>query len=422
MTMMKKKKILVGAASAIAALSLMLSGCSASGSSGSKPDTLQVWLPPTLSDTGGSDTALLGKILAPWEKKNHVKVKVTIVSWESYEAKMLTGFSSGAGPDVTYMYNEMVGDYINRGELLDLGPYLTSADKANFLYLDKGQVNGKQYMLPYIVGGARVLYYNKDVLSKAGVTTPPTTWDQFTSALTKVKDAGMVPFLEEWGDPNRSSMNETFYPSLYQAGGHLLNPAGTATAFNTAAGVKAASFIVGLKKQGLMPGSVTGLNAAQVQDQFNGGKVGFIMSSDSALPIFTKAGTHVGVVDSLKDVTQGTFVAVDSLVVPKACKDPKLCVSLVRFIESGPVMTQIHKYAPYEPVGKDEKYTGAPEFAGLYKQTAMLHQLPVAAGSVQVYNILYKNLQQMMLGEKSPKQALSDASTAGDAILAKNKK
>jgi multiple sugar transport system substrate-binding protein len=417
-----KKRNVVAAVSAIAAVGLLMSGCSASNSSGSKPGTLQMWLPPTLSDTGASDTAVWGKILAPWEKKNGVQVKVTIVSWESYEAKMLTGFSSGTGPDVTYMYNEMVGDYINRGQILDLGTYLTSADKANFLYLDKGQVNGKQYMLPYIVGGARVLYYNKDVLAKAGVTTPPTTWDQFVSAATKVKAAGMVPFLEEWGDPNRSSMNETFYPSLYQAGGHLLDPSGTATAFNTAAGVKAANFILDLKKQGLMPGSVTGLNAAQVQDQFNAGKVGFIMSSDSALPIFTKAGTHVGVVDSLKDVTQGTFVAVDSLVVPKACKDPKLCVSLVRFIESGPVMTQIHKYAPYEPVGKDEQYTGAPEFAGLYKQTAMLHQLPVAAGSVQVYNILYKNLQQMMLGEKSAKQALSDASTAGDAILAKNKK
>jgi multiple sugar transport system substrate-binding protein len=411
-------KTVLSAVGVAAVLATSVAACGPSSSSaGDKPKTLQMWVPPTMSDTGDSDVAVWKDLLKPWEQKNGVKVNVTIVSWASYEAKMLTGTSSGAGPDVTYMYNEMVGDYVKRGQLIALDQYLTSDDKANFLYLDKGKIAGKQYMMPYIVGGARVLFYNKDVLAKAGVTTPPATWSDFEQAAVKIKSAGFTPFLQQWGDPNRSMMNEMFYPFLWQAGGEIFNDSGTATAFNSPAGIKAAQFLYSMKKNGLMPSSVTGLNEAQVRSQFTSGKVGFLMDSDATLPMFAKSKMNLGVIDSLADQRQGTFLAVDSLVVPKQCPDPELCMSLVKFIESGPVMTQIHTHAPFNPIAKDEKYAGQPQFAELYKNPAILHNLPVATNSVQAYNILYKNLQQMMLGQKSPEQALADAASEGDAAL-----
>jgi multiple sugar transport system substrate-binding protein len=373
-----------------------------------------------MSDTGASDIAEWTKMLKPWETENGIKVEVTVVSWASYEAKMLTGISSGAGPDVTYMYNEMIGDYVKRGQLLPLDKYITAADRANFLYLDKGKVAGKQYMMPFIVGGARVMLANKDVLAKSGVTSMPSTWADFVTASTKIKSAGYTPFLQQWGDPARGMMNELFYPFLWQAGGDLFNAEGTATAFNSPAGLKAAKFLLSLKTAGIMPNSITGLNEAQVRSQFASGKVGFLMDSDSYVPQFTKAKVNVAVIDSLKDVKQGTFIAIDSLVVPKKCPDLQICTSLIKYIESGKIMSQIHKFAPFNPVAKDESYAGQPEFAALYKNVKILHSLPVAANSVQVYNLLYQNLQQMMLGEKPPEQALGDAASAGDTILKRN--
>ena len=415
------KRTLTGAVGAVAVAALTLVGCSPVGSSSaSKPTSLEMWLPPTMSDTGDSDAAIWKDLLEPWETENEVEVNVSIVSWASYEAKMLTGISSGSGPDVTYMYNEMVGDYINKGQLLPLDDYLTEADKSNFLYLDKGQVNGKQYMMPYIVGGARVMYYNADILEDSGVDTPPATWEEFVDAAEKVKAAGYTPFLQQWGDPNRSMMNTMFHPFLWQAGGDLFNADGTATAFNSEAGVKAAEFLYSLKEDGIMPDSVTGLSEAQVRDQFSSGDVGFIMDSDATLPQYKEAGINLGTIGSLKQEEQGTFLAIDSLVVPKGCEDPELCMSLVKYIESGEIMAQIHEYAPFNPIGKDENYAGQPEFEELYKDGDALHSLPVASNSVQVYNLLYTNLQQMMLGQKTPGQALSDAAEGGDAILGKN--
>ena len=418
-----KKKAVLSAVGASTVLALALAGCGSGGAgstSGDKPETLQMWLPPTMADRGASDETEWGEILAPWEEENGVDVEVTIVSWASYEAKLLTGISSGTGPDVTYMYNEMAGDYVKRNQLLPLDEFITDEDQENFLYLDKGKIDDVQYMLPYIVGGARVMFYNAEVLEKAGVATPPATWEEFTAALTKIKAAGFTPFLQQWGDPNRSMMNTMFYPFLWQAGGDLFNEDGTATAFNSEAGVKAAEFLYSLKTDGLVPDTVTGLNEAQVREQFTSGQVGFVMDSDVQLPQFRDAGVDVGVIDSLEDEEQGTFLAIDSLVALKDCDDPELCMSLLRHILSGDVMSKIHEFAPFNPVAQDEDYAGQPEFAELYQSPEILHNLPVASNSVQAYNLLYENLQQMMLGQKTPEQALSDAATAGDELLKDN--
>lgn len=413
------------ALAAVAALTLTACASVSPGSGDSngqdtKPDSLELWLPPTMADNSGSDVEIWDDLLKPWEDENGVDVNVTIVSWASYEAKMLTGMSSGTGPDVTYMYNEMVADYVARDQLLPLDEHLTDEDKANFLYLDKGQIDGQQFMMPYIVGGARVLYFNQAVLDSAGVTEPPATWDDFLEAARAIKAAGGTPFLQQWGDPNRSMMNSIFYPFLWQAGADLFNEDGTATAFNSPEGVRAAELLYSMKEEGLMPDAVTGLNEAQVRDEFKAGNVGFIIDSDATMPQFTEAGIDLGTVGSLEDAEQGTFIAVDSLVVPANCDAEDLCVSLLRHILSGEVMKAVHEYAPFNPVAKDEDYAGQPEFQELYEQAEVLHSPPVVQNSVQVYNILYKHLQQMMLGQKSPEEALADAESEGNAVLAKN--
>jgi len=275
-------------------------------------------------------------------------------------------------------------------------------------------------MMPYIVGGARVMFYNEKVLQKAGVTTPPTTWDEFLVAARKIKAAGDTPFLQEWGNPTRSVMNSIFFPFLWQAGGDLFNKEGTATAFNGEGGLRAAKFLYSLKEEGLLPDTVTGLNQAQARDSFKAGDVGFYADGDATMPQFKTAGMQLGFIGSLTDKQQGTFIAIDSLVVPAKCASPELCVSLVRYMLSGDVMKKFHEYAPFNPVAKDEAYSGQPEFQSLYQQAEILHSLPVVQNEVQVYNILYKQLQQMMLGQKTPEQALADAESEGNAVLAKN--
>ena len=135
---------------------------------GKKTDLL-LWLPPfAAGDDGALDKEFWTETLAPWAAENNVDLTIEITPWGNYEEKYLTGFSSGEGPDVGYMYLEMFNDFIEMGALEPLDAYITDADRENYLYLDKGFIKGKQYTMPFIVGNARILYFNMDILEQAG--------------------------------------------------------------------------------------------------------------------------------------------------------------------------------------------------------------------------------------------------------------
>ena len=142
---------------------------SAAAPAGKKTDLL-LWLPPfAAGDDGALDKEFWTGALEPWATENNVNLTIEITPWGNYEEKYLTGFSSGEGPDVGYMYLEMFNDFIEMGALEPLDSYITDADRENYLYLDKGFIKGKQYTMPFIVGNARILYFNMDILEQAGV-------------------------------------------------------------------------------------------------------------------------------------------------------------------------------------------------------------------------------------------------------------
>lgn len=75
-----------------------------------------------------------------------------------------------------------------------------------------------QYALQFIVGNARVLYFNMDILNEAGVTELPTTCRIWWMLCTQVKEAnleGVILFAQEWADLAIGALNNLFYPYLW---------------------------------------------------------------------------------------------------------------------------------------------------------------------------------------------------------------
>jgi multiple sugar transport system substrate-binding protein len=406
------------ALSAVAIILAGVSGCAA-GTGGDDSASLKLWLPPLGDGAAGNDPATWDPILADFEKEYDVDVSVTIVPWASYEEKYLTGISSGDGPDVGYMYTEMMGDYINQGAIAPFDDYLTDEATSDLLYLDQGQLEGKQYAMPYVVGGARAIWVNNAILKTAGVQELPATWDDFSSASTKIAAAGLIPTVQPWGSPDRGMLNSSFIPLLWQAGGELFSEDGTKTAFNSKEGVAAATFLLDLIEDGNMPANVTGVNTEDAQQQFLDGDVAFFNGSDVMLSMVEEAEIDYSVIYSLAEKKQGTFVASDALVLLDACEDKQLCTDLVTYLQSGKQMEQVHEFAEYPPIGADEEADEDNPFTPLYSEQAdILHTLPIVAGGAAVYNSLYTNLQQMMSGQKTPEEAMRDAAAEGDASLA----
>lgn len=379
---------------------------------------LLLWMPPFGTEET-LDKEVWASAIKPFEEAESCAVEIEIVPWGNYEEKYLTGISSGQGPDIGYMYMEMMNDFIDMGALEPFDSYLTQADRDNFYYLDKGVINGKQYAMPIVVGSARVMYYNTEILQAAGVEKAPSTWEDFTAACEKIKSAGSVPFQQQWGDKSKGALNSIFFPFLWQAGGSLFSEDGSKATFDSPEGIRAAQYIYDMKEKGYIPASTTSMSEDQVFAEFKGGKLAFCVAPTNRGKEFTDAGIKWDFFSSLVDKQAATFAAADSLVMISSSKDKELSAKLARHMLSGPSMTEFHKMSSFPPVGKDESYNDDPMFKRVYEDDqASLVTLPAVKGSAGIFDNLYKNLQLMMLGELTPEKAIEESSKYANETLA----
>lgn len=408
---MKQKTI-----AAVAVAGMLLGACGSGGGNTADAKTLNFWMPPLVSDN--QDKAFWEETVKPFEEAHGVDVNVTIVPWDAYEAKYLTGVSSGNGPDVGYMYAEMIGDYIEKDQLVAMDEMVTDQQKTNFYFLENGKFNNQQYSIPLVVGGARMVVYNKDLLDQAGVEVP-NTWDEFLAAGKKLKEKGITPLVAPFGGP-RGTMNGAFFPFVWQAGGSLFETDGSKTRFDSAEVIKAASFLNELKEAGVLDPASTGMSDEVSNGLFLDGKVAFNIDTDQHATAWKDAGINYGFIPSLTGPAgkQGTFIASDSLVLLKQCKDPKLCYEFISFITEGKQMEKFHAKSNFPPIGADEPNKYPEEFAKVYsEQASILNPLPVIPKGTGTYQVLYTHLQQMLNGQKTPEQAMQDAAKEANELL-----
>jgi multiple sugar transport system substrate-binding protein len=388
----------------------------AAASAGGKTSLL-LWLPPFASDDGAAlDKEFWTRQLASWADENKVNLNIEITPWSNYEEKYLTGFSSGDGPDVGYMYNEMLYDFIQMGTLEKLDSYFNAEEKGKYLHFNLGNILGAQYTVPFVVGNGRILYFNKDLLAKGGVTTLPRTWDEFIQTGLKLKNANLgsdiIVFSQEWAESTIGGLNNNFYPYLWQAGGELFDSNGKIALLQNDGAVRAAQFLYDLMYvHGITSQETLALTGSNQSLLFRQGKIAMAVMAASVAKTLNQEGTvNWDFVPSLEDKKGGVWVAADALIVNSASKNKDAAVKLAKYITLTPsVMEAFHKeLSSYPPISKDEAYVDEARFKEFYETSPYLKSLPVAANAATTGDFLQKALQRMMHKEITPKQAIED--------------
>ncbi len=395
------------------------------GADSSVPDMggeeILVWLPPFGSEEGINDQDFWTEQLADATTAMNATLKLEAIPWENYEEKYLTGITGGTGPDVGYMYTEMLKSYIDMGALEQLDSYFTQEEIDNYIYWDYGTVDGAQYTVPFVVGFPRILYCNMDLLNAAGYDAPPTTWAELEEiSLAVTETTGKVGFQQYWGGYFGDLM-ETFYPYLWSAGGEIFDEEGNLVV-NSEAGVEAATWIYSLKEKGIITESATSLDGSAVMDAFRNGEVAMYVSSTSTAAKTTDAGINWDFAPYLmqEEGQEGyTTAAADALVMLSTASNKDAAAYLIKAITSPAVMEQFHerRYSG-PPISEGEAYLDNPVFETMYAEnTENFRTLPVVAGASSVYDSLFSNLQLMMLGELTPQEALDNTVTYSESLL-----
>ena len=173
---------------AVLAAVLLAAACGTSGTSGSGALT---WWHNGTSDPLKS----LWQSVADGYHAAHPDVTITVdpIQNEQFQTKVPLALQSDSPPGV---YQQWGGgqetSQIKSGKVLDLTSSVSSWIGQLGKAADGWQVDGKQYGVPYdqhVVG----FWYRKDLFTSAGITTPPATMADFTSAIDKLRAAGVTP-------------------------------------------------------------------------------------------------------------------------------------------------------------------------------------------------------------------------------------
>jgi N,N'-diacetylchitobiose transport system substrate-binding protein len=183
--------------------------------------TITVWLQ---SDAQKGWPDVVNQATQRFEQATGAKVNVQWQQWSNYSTKLDSAFAGSSGvPDVVELGNTQTASYIAAGAFTDLtsskGQFENSATWLQGLGESATSAEGKLMAVPYYAG-SRVVIYRKDLWTKAGVTTPPTTLDELTADLDKLKAANA-------SDPRFSSFytpGKNWYAAMsfvYGAGGKI---------------------------------------------------------------------------------------------------------------------------------------------------------------------------------------------------------
>jgi multiple sugar transport system substrate-binding protein len=266
---MKKPFRLAAAAAAAAGLiPLCLTACSSSGSS-SGGNTL------TVEDYY---TATYNPIYNTCAKTVGAKLKINHVAGAGLIAKVLQQASSRTLPDVLMLDNPDVQQIASSGALTPLGDYGLNADGLVPAVQAANSYKGKLYGLEPVTNSI-ALYYNKSMLSAAGVT-PPKTWDELRAAAKKLTKGKVYGFA--MSNINTYEGTWQFLPFFWSNGGDEKNIA-------TAGAAQALQFDLDLQNDGSMSKSSINWAQADVNNQFIAGKAAMMINGPWQLPALKAA-------------------------------------------------------------------------------------------------------------------------------------
>ena len=270
----------------IAGLAGLAAGCSSGDSAGDSAagsGEYTVWDPYPQFDTS-SDWV---KLLTTCGTQAGVTVKRTGYDTTDLTNKALLAAQQDNSPDVLIVDNPVVSTLAEAGALTTTADTKidTSAIEPNLLAA--GQLGGKTYGIP-IGANTLALYYNKSVLTKAGVDPAQIKdWASLTAALGKVKQSGKKGITFSGIGTEEGSFQ--FLPWFWGAGAGL-------TQLDSPQAVSALSLWTGWLRSGYAPNSVINNTQTTSWQEFATGDYAFGENGTWQLANAKKTGFEYGII------------------------------------------------------------------------------------------------------------------------------
>jgi putative chitobiose transport system substrate-binding protein len=368
--------------------------------------------------------------IASFEAANPgIKVHWVDVPWSAMQNKIQAAMAAKTAPDVVNLNPDFAIQLAAKNAWLDLDPVLTKGESKEYLpsMWQAGTLDGKAFSFPWYLT-SNVTIYNQELLTKAGVAKPPTTYQELAQAAKQIKEkTGKYALFTTFVPEDSNDVLE----SMVQMGVQLVDSKSKA-AFNTPAGKAAFQYWVDLYKQGLLPKEAATQGHQQGIQLYQAGETAMLSAGAPFIDTIAKNAPQIAKVSAVAPQITGQTgkkgVAVMNLVIPRSTKMPDAAVKFALFITnannqlafaqaSDTLPSNIKAVADYKTKLASNKDTSALA-QGKLISAEQLSQSEILVPPLKNINVLkkaiYENLQAATVGEKTVDRAVADAASAWD--------
>jgi putative chitobiose transport system substrate-binding protein len=358
-----------------------------------------------------------------------IKVHWVDVPWGAMQGKIQAAMGAKTVPDVVNLNPDFAIQLAAKNAWLDLDPVLTKGENKEYLpgIWQSGTLGGKAFSFPWYLT-TNVTIYNQELLTKAGVAKPPTTYQELAQAAKQIKEkTGKYAFFITFVPEDTNDVLE----SLVQMGVQLIDKQGKA-AFNTPAGRAAFQYWVDLYKQGLLPKEALTQGHQQGIQLYQAGETAMLSAGAPFIDTIAKNAPQIAKISAVAPQISGQTgkkgVAVMNLVIPRSSKMSAAAVKFALFITNASNQVAFAEASDTLPSNVKAVADYKTKLSGISGKSALaqgklisaeqLSQSEVLIPPLKNLNVLkkaiYENIQAAMLGEKTVEQAVTTAASTWD--------
>jgi multiple sugar transport system substrate-binding protein len=352
-----------------------------------------------------------------------VSVKLEFVPYEALHDKITLAAGSSDGYDVVLYDVIWPAEFAENKILADVTDRIDAKTRAA---VEDGawttvDYKGKSYGMPWSAD-SKYLFFNKDMLAKAGIANPPKSWQEVIADAKIIKQKGIVDYPIVWSwSQNEAAICD--YAVLVQAfGGQFLDANGK-PAFQTGGGLDALKFMVDSIKEGVTNPHSTEYLEEDVRGVFSSGKAAFALNWTYMYelannnPKESKINGQVGVIAPPGVEGKSTISTVNGamgLGIPTNSKKADAAWSYIQFLSSPEIEAKYANSSPpiwksfYEDAAKSHP-ANADLIAAQAGSFNALFARPQVPDYQQFSARLQKALQEALLGKATPEDALKSA-------------
>jgi multiple sugar transport system substrate-binding protein len=366
-----------------------------------------------------------------WENKDHQQILTDIIKqyngsqnevevtneyypFADFKKALSIGLAASKLPDLVLIDNPDHAAYAAMGLFADISEQIKDwPDKEQYFEgpWKSCTLDGKVYGIPF-GSNDLALYYNEDMLNKAGVK-PPQTWDELRAAAKKLTGNGVTGL--GVSAPKTEEGTFQFMPWILSVGGDL-------TKVDSPEGIKAFTMVSDLVKDGSMSKEVMNWVQSDVLKQFMAGKVAMMFNGPWQVPTLKKDAPDLkwNVTLIPKDKQYASVLGGENWGVVNG-KNVEATVKFLKYVTKADVYKSYIGKFGYFPSRKD--LAADPEFTAdpIYKVFIDELQYAQPRGPhpkwPELSNAVSQALQEVITGAKTPEAAAKDAQVKIDKAI-----